>query len=239
MLTSFSATLVGQLFDGLGDVVYCVKNRKGEYLAVNQAFAERANVSDRSSMIGRTSRDFFPASMAEVYEEQDELVFREERALVDQLERITNRDGSVGWYLASKYPVVNEDGRVDCLVGVSQDLHTPTSSDPELADLQKLVDSIRQNLDQPLKLEQLAEEIGLSQMQLDRRMKRVYRLSTKKFIMKCRLEEAMRQLVQTSIPLSEIALACGFSDQSALTRQFRAAVSMTPAAYRKSHTDNK
>ena len=64
-------------------------------------------------------------------------------------------------------------------------------------------------------------------------MKRVFRLSTKKYIMKVRLEEAMRRLIQTDQPLVQIADACGFSDQSAFTRQFRAATNQTPAAFRK------
>jgi AraC-like DNA-binding protein len=69
--------------------------------------------------------------------------------------------------------------------------------------------------------------------QLDRRMKRVFRLSTKKYIMKSRLEKATRLLVHSDQSLVEIASQCGFADQSAFTRHFRAAVQVTPAIYRK------
>ena len=81
-------------------------------------------------------------------------------------------------------------------------------------------------------MEDLAGLIGLSTEQLDRRMKRVFRLSPKKYIIKCRLERSAELLTTTEMTLAQIAGACGFSDQSALTRQFRDAFLVTPAAYR-------
>ncbi len=230
---SLSLELVQQLFDALGDVVYCIKDRQRRYLSVNQAFAHRAGVAAPELMLGRTADDFFPQSLVEVYDEQDAEVFSTGRPIIDQLERITNPDGSLGWYLASKFPVVNETGEVTGLAGLSLDLHSPSVNDLEIANLKSLVEHIRSNLDQSLRTETLAQSIGLSAIMLDRRMKRVFRLSTKKFISKCRLEEAARRLADTDDSISEIALACGFSDQSSLTRQFRAALSVTPALFRK------
>ena len=235
VVEKFPESFVESLFDSMGDVVYCVKDREGRYQSVNQAFVERLDVANKSDVVGKTSYDFFPDDLAEVYEAQDKSVFAEGRPIQDQLERITHRDGSMGWFLASKFPIKADDGQVVAVVGVSQDLHTPSDSDLELSNLKAIVDYIRQNLDKPLRVEQLAERISLSQLQLDRRMKRVFRLSTKKFIMKCRLEEAARRLASTDEMLSDIALACGFSDQSAFSRQFRAATSTTPLNYRKKH----
>ncbi len=231
----FSIDVVEKIFDALGDIVYCVKNRQRKYQSVNQAFAERVNVLDKAEIIGRQAEDFFPRALADIYARQDRVVFEEARAIQDQLERITHRDGSMGWFLANKFPIIGDDGEVVGLIGISQDLHTPGDSDLELANLGSIVEYIRGHLDQTLRVEHLAQRIALSQVQLDRRMKRVFRLSTKKFILKCRLEEATRRLVTTHQPLAEIALACGFSDQSAFTRQFRAATNMTPLMYRKQH----
>ena len=231
--SQFSPQLIESLFDAMGDVVYCVKDLQGRYQSVNQAFAERVNVSDKSELIGKTASDLFPNDLASVYNQQDQTVFQESRAIQGLLERIAHHDGSMGWFLASKFPITSEQGVSEGLIGISQDLHTPSDSDLELSNLKKVVEHIYQNLDSPLRVERLAEMVSLSQMQLDRRMKRVFRLSTKKFIMKCRLEEASRRLASTNEPISEIALACGFSDQSSLTRQFRAAANMPPLTYRK------
>lgn len=48
-----------------------------------------------------------------------------------------------------------------------------------------------------------------------------------------RLSRARAWLAETTRPIADIALAAGFSDQSALTRALRDATGMTPAAYRR------
>lgn len=232
-MQSFELIFIEQLFDGLTDIVFCVKDREGVYRSVNQAFVDRVHGNDKSELIGKSATQVFAKSLASGYELQDQSVFENGRPIQDQLERITNADGTIGWYLASKYPILDDHQNVVGLMGISQDLNWPSESNLELANLKAVVEYIKDNLDQPLRTEQLANQFSLSSLQLDRRMKRVFRLSTKKFVMKCRLEKATRQLASTQISVSDIALACGFTDQSALTRQFRNATSDTPANFRK------
>ena len=229
----FELSFIEQIFDGLGDIVFCVKDRDGIYQSVNLAFVDRVNGNDKSELIGKSAAQVFTKALASGYLLQDQTVFESCRPIQDQLERITNSDGSIGWYLASKFPIFDANQQLAGLVGISQDLDWPSDSNLEIANLKSIVEYIKDNLDQPLRTEQLANQFSLSAVQLDRRMKRVFRLSTKKFIMKCRLEKASRQLASTSISVSDIALACGFTDQSALTRQFRNATSDTPAHFRK------
>lgn len=50
-----------------------------------------------------------------------------------------------------------------------------------------------------------------------------------------RLARARAWLADTSRPIAEIALAAGFSDQTALTRALRDATGMTPGAYRRAN----
>ena len=220
-------------------MVFCIKDKRGRYRAVNQAFAERVGVNDKTELTGRTAADFFEPALAEAFENQDQHVLQNRRPIRDQLERIAHVDGTMAWFLACKFPVIDRDGDLYGLVGISQNLHWPRESDLELANLRQLVDYIRENLDQPLRTEQLARQIDMSIIQLDRRMKRVFRLSTKKFIMKCRLEKATRQLESTDLSLAAIALACGFTDQSSFTRHFRSATSDTPASFRRKSTKKK
>lgn len=225
--------LLEQVFDELGDIVFCVKDTQGVYRSVNLAFVERVGASEKRELVGKKASDLFSASLAAAFDEQDNRVLETLHPLQDQLERISQSDGTMGWFLASKFPIFETDGSVSGLVGISQNLNWPRESDLELANLHRLVAYINDNLDQSLRTEQLASRIGMSVIQLDRRMKRVFRLSTKKFIMKCRLEKATRQLESTDLPISSIALSCGFTDQSSLTRHFRAATSDTPASFRK------
>lgn len=233
MIARLDLSLMERVFDRMGDVVFCTKDRDRRYMSVNRAFVARVNVSGKADLIGKTAKDFFPESLADGYHSQDQTVLENGQEVLDQLEQITNIDGSLGWYLASKFPVVDEQRQIVGLVGISQDLHTPSDRDLEMANLQNVVRQIRNTLEHPQRTDALAASVSLSAEQLDRRMKRVFRLSTKKFIMKSRLEEASRQLVQTNNSLADIASACGFADQSAFTKQFRVATRQTPLAYRK------
>lgn len=227
--------LMESVFDALGDVVFCVKDREARYRSVNQALVDRVNANEKADLIGKTAADVFPESLAVIYTSQDRHVLDTGEPIQDQLEQITNSDGNLGWYLANKFPVLDEQNQPVGLVGISQDLHSPTDRDLEMANVKSVVDFIQSNLDTTLRTEQLAARVAMSSDQLDRRMKRVFRLSTKKYIMKSRLERATRLLVHSDRSLVEIASQCGFTDQSAFTRHFGAAVQVTPAIYRKQH----
>jgi AraC-like DNA-binding protein len=155
--------------------------------------------------------------------------------LIDLLERIRNTDGTIGWYLTNKYPIEDEEGRVVGLVAVSQDLDEPAERSLRLSRLAEVADYIRSHLDESLRIEDLATAAGLSVKQFERRMHKVFRLTPKQFVTKCRIDQATRLLIETDQPLGEIAFACGFSDQSAFTRQFKSTTGCAPGEFRRAN----
>ena len=221
-----------RLFAALPDVMFCLKDNNRCYRAVNQGFAERTGIKDKRRLIGRQAEDFFPPALAEVYREQDEQVLKSGSEIIDQLELSTNRDGSQGWYLATKVPLHDRDGRIIGLASVSRDLRAPREGDAELAGIAKVTEHVKDHLDEPLRAAALAEIAGFSPTQLERRMRRVFQLSTTQFVRKTRIENAARLLRETPMAIADVALECGYGDQTALTRQFRSTVGMPPAAYR-------
>lgn len=222
-----------RLFAHLPDVVFCLKDRERRYQAANAAFSARLGFSDPRKLLGRRAEDFFPEHLATVYREQDMQVLESGREIIDHLELVTNRDGSLGWYLASKVPLHNAAGEVIGLASISRDLGAPSLDDPDFPGLQRIVKHIRDHLEEELRPELLAKMIGLSPAQLDRRMKRVFQLSTSAFIRKSRIEHAAQLLTTTALPIAEIALSSGYGDQTAFTRQFHTTVGLPPAAYRE------
>jgi len=221
-----------RLFEVLPDVMFCLKDTNRCYRAVNQAFVERCGLKDTRRLIGRHAEEFFPAALAETYREQDEHVLGTGTEIVDQLELSLNRDGSQGWYLATKVPLHDRTGKIIGLASVSRDLRAPREGDAELAGIAKVVEHVRDHLDDPLRAAELAAIAGLSPTQLERRMHRVFQLSTTQFVRKNRIENAARLLRDTPMAIADVALECGYGDQTALTRQFRSMVGMPPAAYR-------
>ena len=63
------------LFDSLGDVIFCVKDRQRRYVAANDAFIRSAGLTNRAELLGRTAREVFPPILAAGYEQQDDEVF--------------------------------------------------------------------------------------------------------------------------------------------------------------------
>ena len=221
-----------RLFTYLPDVVFCMKDAQRRYQAANPAFAARTGLDAPSKLIGKTAEDFFPPHLAEVYREQDEMVLSTGREIVDQLELITNRNGSLGWYLATKVPLHDAAGNVVGLASISRDLGRPSAEDMKFAGVQKIVAYIQEHLEDDLRMAHLAQMASLSPTQLDRRMRKVFQLTTSQYIRKARIGYAARLLTTTQIGVAEIALSCGYSDQTAFTRQFRSTVGLPPAAYR-------
>lgn len=228
-----SARFCERLFAHLPDVVFCLKDRRRRYQAANPAFAARLGLRDPRKLLGKRAEDFFPEHLAKVYCAQDLEVLESGREMIDHLELVTNRDGSLGWYLATKIPLFNTQGEIIGLASISRDLGSPSAEDLEFQGLQRIVEYVRNHLDEPLRPAGLAAMAGFSPAQLDRRMRRVFQLTTTAFVRKCRIEHAAQLLATTHLPITEIALSCGYGDQTSFTRQFRATVGLPPAAYRE------
>jgi len=221
------------LFAVLPDVLFCMKDRRGTYRAANRAFAERLGLRDGSKLLNRNAQDFFPPDLAATYQQQDEQVLSTGKPLVNELELVTKRRGGTGWHLATKVPLRDSSGRIIGLASVSRDLRTPEAGELEMSGIARVADHIRNHLGDELRGQNLAKIAKLTPTQLDRRMKKVFHLSTAQFVRKARIAHAADQLRTTKRPIAEIALDCGYGDQTALTRQFRATVGMPPAAFRE------
>ena len=52
------------------------------------------------------------------------------------------------------------------------------------------------------------------------------------YIIERRIDRARRLLAQSSLPIKEVASACGFADQAHMTRLFQTHLHITPAALR-------
>jgi transcriptional regulator GlxA family with amidase domain len=86
---------------------------------------------------------------------------------------------------------------------------------------------------EPLKRSETARRIGLSTRQLDRLFSGKLGASYADHYRRIRLERARDLLRQSAVPITEIALGCGFSSASHFSRAYREAFGVTPAAERR------
>lgn len=221
------------LFDTIGDVLFCVKDRARRYVAANEAFVRRAGLRTRNELLGRTARELFPAMLAASYEQQDDEVFGRGLVVRNRLEMITQADGGVGWFVSHKVAVRSAAGEVIALAGISRDLDTPATSGGRLGSLAEVIDTLHRDHAQPLRIEKLARKSGLSWSQFQRRVRSITGLTPRQLLTKSRIESAAHALRTTGTPLSSVGFDCGFYDQASFSRQFRAATGMTPREYRR------
>lgn len=229
MHTNLCPTQIQEMFDALPDVVFFIKDTEGSYTHVNLTVLQRLGLKDRSDLIGRSVSQLFPDPLGSSYKAQDERVLRG-HSIENHLETHFYANRAPGWCLTFKHALYSGD-KVIGMMGISRDLGMPDDRHSSFNRLQKAVDYMRENFDSSLRIQTLADIAGISVAQLERLFKRVFQLTPQQMLTKTRIEEAMR-LLQTDISIAEISQACGYFDQSAFARQFKATVGMAPRDYR-------
>ena len=73
----------------------------------------------------------------------------------------------------------------------------------------------------------------MSVSQFGRAFKKATGLTPHRWLVQRRLEQAMDLLLGSNLPLAEIALDCGFSEQSHFTRTFTRLVGTSPGEWRR------
>jgi AraC family transcriptional regulator len=90
------------------------------------------------------------------------------------------------------------------------------------------------NLDGSVPLKEIARECRLSVNHFARAFRRSSGVAPHKWHMERRVEVAKEKLRDGRLSLSDVALACGFADQSHLTRVFAQLAGISPGAWRRS-----
>ena len=80
----------------------------------------------------------------------------------------------------------------------------------------------------------MAGVAGLSVSQFARAFKARTGQPPHRYLMRLRVEQAVRLLRTSTLPIADISARCGFSHQEHLTRVLRAQLGTTPAALRRS-----
>jgi len=220
------------LFDQLPDLVFFMKDRDARYTVVNQTLVDRCGVGAKEDLLGKTVLDIFPPPLGEGYYEQDQEVLETGSQIKDLLELHFYVRGEPGWCITNKLPIEGDDGVIQGLVGISRDLHLPAEGAHGYQELAESVRFIQSRYGETLRVEELARLSSLSDYQYEQRMKKAFQMTAGQFITQTRIEAACELLRSTEKQIVDIAIECGFYDQSAFTRQFKSTTGLTPGKYR-------
>ena len=100
--------------------------------------------------------------------------------------------------------------------------------------IDRVIDHLRENLDRPFKLAELAEVAGFSEFHFHRIFAAISGETLNSFTNRLRLEKAARLLRYSKLSLTDIALDCGFSSSATFSRAFRSVYDTSPSQFRKS-----
>jgi AraC family transcriptional regulator len=95
---------------------------------------------------------------------------------------------------------------------------------------------IERNLSNTIKIRDIAHMVGLSGSYFFQAFRCTVGITPHTYIVQRRVECAQRMILLTDRKLSDIALECGLSDQSHLTRLFRSVVGVSPGVWRRTHS---
>jgi AraC family transcriptional regulator len=93
---------------------------------------------------------------------------------------------------------------------------------------------LMQEFRQPLRVATVARAVGIHPAYVARRFREHFGTTMAGYVRVLRLEWAARQLTDGDASIASVAVQAGFTDQSSLTRAFRAHLNTTPAKLRRS-----
>ncbi|SRR6056297_1696181 len=91
------------------------------------------------------------------------------------------------------------------------------------------IEIMRNNIEEPLKLTDVATAVGVSTRQLERLFSNVLNTAPSRYYLEIRLEKARNLLRQTDLSVTEISVLCGFSSPTHFSRTYRKLYNVVPS----------
>ena len=104
---------------------------------------------------------------------------------------------------------------------------------PHSESIYKITRYIQKNYRQKIELQDIAEHLHMTKSYLCRFFKKETGETIINYTNRVRINNSKLLLADTKVPLAEVALLCGFEDQSYFTKVFRGLVGVTPRKYRE------
>ena len=230
-----------ELLDFLPDVLAWVKDRHGRYIWVNRAFLIQYSLDHPGGKFpaveniqGKTDYDLSPAFLADQFRHDDEQVLAGHR-IVNRLEQVGESHGTTIWSITDKVPVVDAKGAIIGTAGITRATGPASSLEATAHGFGPALAHMRAHFHDGITNRHLASVSNMSLRAFERQFRAAFHLTPQRFLRKLRLRLASRALMYTDESLAEIALKCGFADQSHFSREFRRQFGHTPREYRENY----
>jgi AraC family transcriptional regulator len=103
--------------------------------------------------------------------------------------------------------------------------------------LAAVVARLHEEFSQPLTIDEMAADLGVSPVRLSRTFRRFYGEPLGDYLRRIRVQFACQKLADPEADLAQVGVEAGFADQSHFTRIFRRVTGLTPGDFRKAVHD--
>lgn len=229
-----NAAQLSPLVDALPGAFFFAKDREGRFTAINRALLDALGMGSAREVLGRTDYDFFDRDLADAYRDEDRRVMDSGEPVINELWWVPNvATGDIHWYRSTKVPLTGAEGEAVGVAGIMRELGDATELTADHRQMTEVARFIESRFAEKLSVADLAAVAGLSPRQFQRVFKRIFRTGPIEYLARVRVRVAGVRLLESETSLSEIAIDCGFYDQSHFTNQFKRFRGMTPSNYRR------
>ena len=221
-----------QLFNYLPGVYFVAKSRDGRTMMANRVAARLCGLEHESEMIGKTDYDLFSPERADAYVKDDLYVFETGESIIDRVELAPDPNNSINWFVTTKIPLYSHEGEIIGLACIARNMDGAHEKLRPYMEMNEVLEFVRENYAEPIKVADLAEIANLSPSQFERRFKKVFQITPTKHIQNVRIRAACNLLTSTHDTIASIAQDSGFYDHSHFTRGFKSATGVSPSEYR-------
>lgn len=118
------------------DSIY-YKDLNSRFIKVNSVTLRKFRLNTESEIIGKTDSDVFSSEHADEALKLEQQIIATSQPVLNIEEKETWPDGRVTWVITSKYPLIDEDGKVAGIFGITRDITKEKDVEKRLKDSQE------------------------------------------------------------------------------------------------------
>ncbi len=221
------------VLDRIPGSLFMIKNLESRYVYMSSELRSAIHLDAGYDVVGKTDFDLFPKIVAETFRQNDLLVFREGRSLLNEIHATALFSGPTRWFFSSKYPLHNQRGEIIGLITINHPYDQKRSEDSELNQLLPAIEYMTKNFEEKITIAELAALCILSESHFMRIFKQRIKMTAYAFLEQVRMYHAIDAIKQSSDSIAAIAHRCGFYDHSSFIKRFKKTTGTTPLKFRQ------
>ena len=222
-----------QALEHLPGALFMMKNLDSRYIYMSRALREAINLPPGQEVVGKTDFDLFPKIIAESFRQNDLLVFKNGKPLVNEVHATGFFAAAPKWTFSSKYPLHNRAGKIVGLITINRPYTEIMGHDAQLNRLLPAIEHVFRNYADAITVATLAKLCSLSESQFMRVFGQGMKMTAQAFVEQVRMFHALEAIKHTAHSIARIAQDTGFYDHSSFVKRFKRFTGTTPLHYRR------